>query len=181
MSKFLGNVLALALEKTRTPTGYDFQRAAEVVANAARLDRKRRGYLKRRRHQARMMLASEDRRTREIIDAVSDRHGLLPGDIRDSKRWPKLVRVRDEAIWEMRQLSPPVSYPNCARAVGLTNHTSAMSAFHRHACRLAASTPTPHPGPAGAGGAPPTALPPPALPAPADHLETVEEGRGGTR
>src|SRR6185369_16080307 len=82
MSKFLGNVLALALEKTRTPTGYDFQRAAEVVANAARLDRKRRGYLKRRRHQARMMLASEDRRTREIIDAVSDRHGLLPGDVR---------------------------------------------------------------------------------------------------
>lgn len=94
-----------------------------------------------------------------------------------------LMALREEAAWRCRQLTPRPSLPAIARAMGFKDHTSVLAAVRKHAAKLAAraSIPTPHHGPAGAGGAPPTALPPPALPAPADPLETAEEGRGGTR
>jgi chromosomal replication initiation ATPase DnaA len=77
----------------------------------------------------------------EIVREVAAKHGLTAEQLRLGGRKKKFAWPRHEAIWRMRQVRRPdgsccYSFPQCARAVGLTDHTSAIHAERSHAERL---------------------------------------------
>lgn len=146
-SNRLGAALAVALfANQREDGGYDLDAAGEHFAES----------LAHVRLQGRM---------REVVEKICQKHGVSVDYLREPDRHRERVMIRDEAIWELRRLAPPASYSEAGRAVGLTNHASAITAERRHKARLRAqkrSEPSPKPSMAGAGGVVPTtdALPP---------------------
>lgn len=100
-----------------------------------------------------------------VVASVASRHGITIQKLRRGGRSRDMARIRSEAAWECRQVTPCPSLREIGRAVGLGDHSSVISAIGRHEkSRLQASTPSPS-NPAGTGGAP--ASPVPSLPVPA--------------
>lgn len=73
---------------------------------------------------------------RQIIAEVAQRRGLTLEDLMGPSRLKRITRVRQEAMWELRQRTK-LSFPQIARRLGRTNHTTALHAFRRHEERLA--------------------------------------------
>ena len=159
-SNRLGAALAVALfANQREDGGYDLDAAADSFKIAIQF-----------RHMLGKVSKANGTRIASTIVRVCERRQFPVDSLRHRLAGSLATQVRDEVIWELRRLDPPVSYPEAGRAVGLFNHTSAIAAERRHAKRL--STPKPHPDPASAGGV--QSPPHPALPALADHLRKGE-------
>ncbi len=84
-----------------------------------------------------------DDRYHAVLDAVAARHRVSIHRLKTGGRCAAMSAVRHEAAWELRQLTPPPSYPQIARMMGLKNHTSAIHAVRRHQARIAAQVSTP--------------------------------------
>jgi chromosomal replication initiation ATPase DnaA len=126
--------LAIALFATIDNQGkYDLDQAGATFALA--LDRLAK--LRRKRARAKSIPDPRDIRWRSVVEPIAAEYGLTVEELRARRRSPHLVVARNEAIWRLRQLQPPMSYPEIARAVGLANHTSALHGFRVYAARLA--------------------------------------------
>lgn len=77
-----------------------------------------------------------DDRWPAIIARVTAKYGLSVSALRNGRRVASIVAIRQEAMWELRQIKPPLSYQDCARAVGLESHATAMWAVRRHQARI---------------------------------------------
>lgn len=76
-------------------------------------------------------------RSRPVLKAVAERNGVEPEMITGPGSYSAIVRIRDEACWELRRAG--LSYPEIGIAVN-RDHSSVMSAVRRHEVRLAAET-----------------------------------------
>lgn len=80
-----------------------------------------------------------------LITEVAGRHGLTYGDIVGCSTRAALSLARDEAVWRLREMrwacdgGRRFSYPQIAAFVGMTDHSSAWSAYQRHAARVVAA------------------------------------------
>lgn len=73
----------------------------------------------------------------EIIKEVAGRHGLTAADLRSDTRRRAISRPRQEAMWELRKRTK-LSFPQIARRLNRTDHTTAIHAVRAHERRLAA-------------------------------------------
>jgi chromosomal replication initiation ATPase DnaA len=88
------------------------------------------------------MIVPEVSRASIVAEAARD-HGLSLADLTDPRRRRRLARARWDAMWRLAQVLRPDgsrvwSYPRIARAVGLTDHTSAGYGIRRWAELMAA-------------------------------------------
>lgn len=74
----------------------------------------------------------------EIIRHVARKHGLTVDEMCSGRRFRKIARAKQEAMWELRQKTS-LSYPGIARRLNLLDHTSVMHGEKRHAERLEAA------------------------------------------
>lgn len=79
-------------------------------------------------------------RARDLISEVAARHGMTAADI--TYRGPgclkqRLSRVRQEAMWEIRQRTA-LSLPQIGRLFGLKDHTTILHGVRAHEKRIAA-------------------------------------------
>lgn len=72
----------------------------------------------------------------DIIREVAQRHGLTFDDLLSQSRVRPLAHARQEAMWELRQRTR-LSYPQIARRLNRTDHTTALQGARRHAQRMA--------------------------------------------
>jgi hypothetical protein len=131
----LGNALAVCLFAASRAEGTDLEAAGEAFLVAIDGCRRRERIAKRRGP----CRTPRDERWLPVVERVAAKHGITVDELRASSRHVDIVAARWEAIWELRSLTPPMSYPEAGRAVGLANHTSAISGYRKHAAKLAAA------------------------------------------
>ncbi len=87
-------------------------------------------------HRRTYVLAQEcDQLTPEdMIRRVCEYRGVPITTLRSRRRWANVAEARHEAIWLLREATE-MSFPVIARAVGMRNHTSALSAHRKIASR----------------------------------------------
>lgn len=78
---------------------------------------------------------------RQLMEAVARKHGVTEAQLKGPSRHKTIVKARHEAMLWLR-ISCDMSYPEIAKALGRTDHTSAIhgaeKAFERMPARGAA-------------------------------------------
>lgn len=124
--RWLGNLLALALEYTRSADGsLNLDGAAEVIAHAVMLDRFPVG-----------TGHNDGERIAQAIDRVAARHSTDRATVMSLDRRRGPASVRFEAWWECRQLDPPPSYQAIADYFCLRSHQPVIVGVRKHAGRI---------------------------------------------
>lgn len=74
----------------------------------------------------------------EIVQAIADRNGVPVERLRRRSGSWAIGRMKGEAVWMLRNCTQQYSYPDCARLLGMRNHSSAIVAFRKFEKLLAA-------------------------------------------
>lgn len=77
-------------------------------------------------------------RSSRIIAEVAAKYGLTLDELRGPSHRPREAHPRQEAMFRLRQ-ETTLSYPEIARRLGRTDHSTAMHACRAHLARMAAS------------------------------------------
>ncbi|KKN54890.1 hypothetical protein LCGC14_0587830 [marine sediment metagenome] len=67
---------------------------------------------------------------REIIDEVAHRHGILPGDLIGMRRFPRLVRPRQEAVVRLRD-ELDMTWKAVGLILGGRDHSTMIYSYRR--------------------------------------------------
>ncbi len=72
----------------------------------------------------------------EIRKRVAAKHDHTDEELRSRSRCPGFTLARQEAVWMMRQLAEPLSFPLIAAVMNRDNHTSMIAAYRAFELRM---------------------------------------------